>query len=163
MFVYWVGMKVAYFVGTAREELAAFPDSTRRRAGYELFIHFSWCKLVVSRRVGGSEMGSVIDLPLVRRLGIELVNQKMKYELQFTRPTPIPTETPLGTGYRGGPSVRSPPPKNRSPACSSMILRGNQSDFPVMSFILFPYQKILDQKRSSDQVGEALPIRISND
>lgn len=38
MFVYWVGMKVAYFVGTAREELAAFPESARRRAGYELFM-----------------------------------------------------------------------------------------------------------------------------
>lgn len=31
-------MKVAYFVGAAREELAAFPASARRRAGYELFL-----------------------------------------------------------------------------------------------------------------------------
>lgn len=34
-------MKVGYFVGTARDELAAFPESARRRAGYELFIHYS--------------------------------------------------------------------------------------------------------------------------
>lgn len=31
-------MKVAYFVGTAREDLAAFPESARRRTGYELFM-----------------------------------------------------------------------------------------------------------------------------
>ena len=31
-------MKVACFVGTAREDLAAFPESARRRAGYELFM-----------------------------------------------------------------------------------------------------------------------------
>lgn len=31
-------MKLACFVGTAREDLAAFPESARRRAGYELFI-----------------------------------------------------------------------------------------------------------------------------
>jgi phage-related protein len=31
-------MKLACFVGTAREELAAFPESARRRAGYELFM-----------------------------------------------------------------------------------------------------------------------------
>lgn len=31
-------MKVAYFVGTARDELAAFPETARRRAGYELFM-----------------------------------------------------------------------------------------------------------------------------
>ena len=31
-------MKVACFVGTAREDLAAFPESPRRRAGYELFM-----------------------------------------------------------------------------------------------------------------------------
>jgi phage-related protein len=31
-------MKVACFVGTARENLAAFPESARRRAGYELFM-----------------------------------------------------------------------------------------------------------------------------
>jgi phage-related protein len=30
-------MKLACFVGTAREDLAAFPESARRRAGYELF------------------------------------------------------------------------------------------------------------------------------
>ena len=31
-------MKAAHFVGTAREDLAAFPESARRRAGYELFM-----------------------------------------------------------------------------------------------------------------------------
>jgi phage-related protein len=31
-------MKAACFVGTAREDLAAFPESARRRAGYELFM-----------------------------------------------------------------------------------------------------------------------------
>ncbi|MFI5396911.1 MAG: type II toxin-antitoxin system RelE/ParE family toxin [Candidatus Binatia bacterium] len=31
-------MKQACFVGTAREDLAAFPESARRRAGYELFM-----------------------------------------------------------------------------------------------------------------------------
>jgi phage-related protein len=31
-------MKLACFVGTAREDLAAFPESARRRAGYELFM-----------------------------------------------------------------------------------------------------------------------------
>ncbi len=31
-------MKVACFIGTAREDLAAFPESARRRAGYELFM-----------------------------------------------------------------------------------------------------------------------------
>ena len=31
-------MKAACFVGTAREDLAAFPESTRRRAGYALFM-----------------------------------------------------------------------------------------------------------------------------
>ena len=31
-------MKEARFVGTAREDLAAFPESARRRAGYELFM-----------------------------------------------------------------------------------------------------------------------------
>src|SRR2546426_3251916 len=31
-------MKPACFVGTAREDLAAFPESARRRAGYELFM-----------------------------------------------------------------------------------------------------------------------------
>jgi phage-related protein len=31
-------MKVARFVGTAREDLAAFPESARRRAGHELFM-----------------------------------------------------------------------------------------------------------------------------
>jgi phage-related protein len=31
-------MKVAYFVGTARRDLAGFPESARRRAGYELFM-----------------------------------------------------------------------------------------------------------------------------
>ncbi len=31
-------MKPVCFVGTAREELAGFPESARRRAGYELFM-----------------------------------------------------------------------------------------------------------------------------
>ena len=31
-------MKLACFVGTAREDLAAFPETARRRAGYELFM-----------------------------------------------------------------------------------------------------------------------------
>lgn len=31
-------MKAACFIGTAREDLAAFPESTRRRAGYDLFM-----------------------------------------------------------------------------------------------------------------------------
>ena len=31
-------MKAACFVGTAREDLAAFPETARRRAGYELFM-----------------------------------------------------------------------------------------------------------------------------
>jgi phage-related protein len=31
-------MKAAYFVGTARTDLAGFPVSARRRAGYELFM-----------------------------------------------------------------------------------------------------------------------------
>jgi phage-related protein len=31
-------MKVLRFVGTAREDLAAFPESVRRRAGHELFL-----------------------------------------------------------------------------------------------------------------------------
>lgn len=31
-------MKAACFVGTAREDLASFPESARRRAGYELFM-----------------------------------------------------------------------------------------------------------------------------
>ena len=31
-------MKAARSVGTAREDLAAFPESARRRAGYELFM-----------------------------------------------------------------------------------------------------------------------------
>ena len=31
-------MKATCFVGTAREYLAEFPESTRRRAGYELFL-----------------------------------------------------------------------------------------------------------------------------
>lgn len=31
-------MKAAYFVGTARTDLAGFPESARRRAGYELFM-----------------------------------------------------------------------------------------------------------------------------
>jgi len=31
-------MKEVCFVGTAREELADFPESARRRAGYELFL-----------------------------------------------------------------------------------------------------------------------------
>jgi phage-related protein len=31
-------MKEARFVGTAREDLAAFPEGARRRAGYELFM-----------------------------------------------------------------------------------------------------------------------------
>jgi hypothetical protein len=32
-------MMAAHFVGTARDELAAFPESARRRFGHELFIH----------------------------------------------------------------------------------------------------------------------------
>ena len=31
-------MKAAYFVGTARRDLAGFPESARRRVGYELFM-----------------------------------------------------------------------------------------------------------------------------
>jgi phage-related protein len=31
-------MKAACFIGTAREDLAGFPESARRRAGYELFM-----------------------------------------------------------------------------------------------------------------------------
>jgi phage-related protein len=31
-------MKAACFIGTAREDLAAFPESARRRAGYEPFM-----------------------------------------------------------------------------------------------------------------------------
>lgn len=31
-------MKALYFVGRAREDLAAFPDVARRAAGYELFM-----------------------------------------------------------------------------------------------------------------------------
>jgi phage-related protein len=31
-------MKATCFVGTAREDLAGFPESARRRAGYELFL-----------------------------------------------------------------------------------------------------------------------------
>ncbi|MEK6304674.1 MAG: type II toxin-antitoxin system RelE/ParE family toxin [Acidobacteriota bacterium] len=31
-------MKATYFVGTAHRDLAAFPESARRRAGYELFM-----------------------------------------------------------------------------------------------------------------------------
>lgn len=31
-------MKTTYFVGTAHKDLAAFPESARRRAGYELFL-----------------------------------------------------------------------------------------------------------------------------
>jgi len=31
-------MKAACFVGTARQDLAAFPEAARRRAGYELFM-----------------------------------------------------------------------------------------------------------------------------
>ena len=31
-------MKAACFVGTARRDLAGFPESARRRAGYELFM-----------------------------------------------------------------------------------------------------------------------------
>jgi phage-related protein len=31
-------MKAACFVGTAREDLAVFPESARRRAGYELYM-----------------------------------------------------------------------------------------------------------------------------
>ena len=31
-------MRPAHFVGTAREDLAAFPETARRRAGYELFM-----------------------------------------------------------------------------------------------------------------------------
>ena len=31
-------MKAAYFVGTARKDLAEFPESARRRAGHELFM-----------------------------------------------------------------------------------------------------------------------------
>jgi phage-related protein len=38
MFVYSLGMKAVCFVGSAREDLAAFPEPARRRAGYELFM-----------------------------------------------------------------------------------------------------------------------------
>ncbi len=31
-------MKPVYFVGTARKDLAGFPDSARQRAGHELFM-----------------------------------------------------------------------------------------------------------------------------
>lgn len=31
-------MKVAYFVGTARKDLAHFPETARRRAGHEPFM-----------------------------------------------------------------------------------------------------------------------------
>src|SRR6185436_3305278 len=31
-------MKRLFFVGTSRRDLAAFPESARRRAGYELFM-----------------------------------------------------------------------------------------------------------------------------
>lgn len=31
-------MKAAYFVGTARKDLAHFPEAARRRAGHELFM-----------------------------------------------------------------------------------------------------------------------------
>ena len=31
-------MKSLFFVGSAREDLAAFPDAARRAAGYELFM-----------------------------------------------------------------------------------------------------------------------------
>jgi len=31
-------MKPTFFLGSAREDLAAFPESARRRAGYELFM-----------------------------------------------------------------------------------------------------------------------------
>ena len=31
-------MKQLFFVGTAREDLAAFPETARRAAGYELFL-----------------------------------------------------------------------------------------------------------------------------
>lgn len=31
-------MKAVRFVGTSREDLAAFPESVRRRAGYDLFM-----------------------------------------------------------------------------------------------------------------------------
>lgn len=31
-------MKAMHFVGTARKDLAAFPESARRRTGYELFM-----------------------------------------------------------------------------------------------------------------------------
>ena len=31
-------MKAAYFVGTARKDLARFPETARRRAGHELFM-----------------------------------------------------------------------------------------------------------------------------
>ena len=31
-------MKATFFVGTARKDFAAFPQSARRRAGYELFM-----------------------------------------------------------------------------------------------------------------------------
>ena len=31
-------MRPAHFMGTAREDLAAFPETARRRAGYELFM-----------------------------------------------------------------------------------------------------------------------------
>ena len=31
-------MKAAYFIGTARKDLAHFPEAARRRAGHELFL-----------------------------------------------------------------------------------------------------------------------------
>ena len=31
-------MKALHFVGTARKDLAGFPESVRRRAGHELFM-----------------------------------------------------------------------------------------------------------------------------
>jgi phage-related protein len=31
-------VKAAHFIGTARKDLAGFPESARRRAGYELFM-----------------------------------------------------------------------------------------------------------------------------
>jgi phage-related protein len=31
-------MKEVHFVGTARQDLAAFPEAARRRVGYELFM-----------------------------------------------------------------------------------------------------------------------------
>jgi phage-related protein len=31
-------MKALYFIGTARKDLAGFPESARRRAGHELFM-----------------------------------------------------------------------------------------------------------------------------